>query len=59
MALVLETLGSDETLDARSLGVGLGTLSLGLDLTANDELADLDHNYISIGVRLRLNPPQP
>ena len=45
MALVLETLGSDETLDARSLGVGLGTLSLGLDLTANDVLADLDHNY--------------
>ena len=45
VALVLETLGSDETLDARSLGVGLGTLSLGLDLTANDELADLDHNY--------------
>lgn len=45
VALVLETLGSDKTLDARSLGVGLGTLSLGLDLTANDELADLDHNY--------------
>jgi hypothetical protein len=45
VALVLETLGGDETLDARSLGVGLGTLSLGLDLTTNDELADLDHNY--------------
>jgi len=41
VSLVLETLGSNETLDARSLGVGLGTLLLGLDLTANDELADI------------------
>jgi hypothetical protein len=56
---VLETLGGDQTLDARSLGVGLGTLLLGLDLTTDDELTDLDHNYVSIGVRLRLNPPQP
>lgn len=45
VALVLETLGGDQTLDARSLGVGLGTLSLGLDLTTDDELADLGHNY--------------
>jgi hypothetical protein len=59
VALVLETLGGDQTLDARSLGVGLGTLLLGLDLTTDDELTDLDHNYVSIGVRLRLNPPQP
>jgi len=42
MTLVLETLGSDETLDTGSLGVGLGTLLLGLDLAADDELADLD-----------------
>ena len=59
VTLVLETLRSNQTLDARSLGVGLGTLLLGLDLTADDELADLDHNHVSIGVRLRLNPPQP
>ena len=47
VALVLETLRSDETLDAWSLGVWLRVLLalLGLDLTANDELADLDHNY--------------
>ena len=42
VALVLQALGSNQTLDARSLGVGLGTLLLGLDLTADDELADLD-----------------
>jgi len=41
VALVLETLRSDETLDTRSLGVWLGTLLLGLDLTTNDELADI------------------
>lgn len=45
MTLVLETLRSDETLDARSLGVCLGgllaLLLLGLNLAANDELADL------------------
>lgn len=39
--LVLETLRGDETLDARSLGVGLRALLLGLHLTANDKLADL------------------
>lgn len=41
VTLVLETLRSNQALDARSLGVGLGTLLLGLDLTADDELADL------------------
>ena len=41
MSLVLETLGGDQTLDARGLGVGLLALALGLDLTANDVLAHL------------------
>lgn len=49
VALVLETLGGDQTLDARGLGVGLGTLLLGLDLTTDDELADLNHNHVSTG----------
>jgi hypothetical protein len=56
VTLVLETLGSDQALDARSLGVGLGTLLLGLDLTTDDELADLFHNTVSILVQLRLGP---
>jgi hypothetical protein len=42
MTLVLQTLGSNQTLNARSLGVGLGSLLLGLHLTANDKLADLE-----------------
>ena len=41
MTLALETLGCDETLDRRSLGVWLGSLLLGLDFAANNELADL------------------
>lgn len=41
VALVLETLGSDQTLDLGSLGVGLCALLLGLDLAADDELANL------------------
>ena len=41
VALVLQTLGSDQTLDARSLGVRLLALALGLDLATNDVLADL------------------
>lgn len=41
VALALETGGSDKALDARSLGVGLGTLLLGLNFTADDKLADL------------------
>ncbi len=41
MALVLETLRSDETLDAGSLGVGFLAFSLGLDFATDDELADL------------------
>ena len=45
VTLVLEALGGDQALDARGLGVGLGTLLLGLDLTTDDELADLVHNH--------------
>jgi hypothetical protein len=41
VTLVLETLWGDETLNARSLGVWFGALFLWLDLTANDELANL------------------
>ena len=44
VALVLETLGSNQTLDLGCLGVGLRALLLGLDLTADDELADLDRD---------------
>lgn len=40
-ALALQTLRSNKTLDLRSLGVGLLALTLGLDLTANDETADI------------------
>ena len=41
MTLVLETLGSDQALDLGGLGVGGLALALGLDLAANDVLADL------------------
>jgi hypothetical protein len=41
VALVLEALGSDEPLDLGSLGVRLLALTLGLDLTSDDVLADL------------------
>jgi len=41
VALVLETLGSDQTLDLGSLGVGLCALLLAGDFTADDELANL------------------
>lgn len=43
VALVLETLRSDETLDAWGLGVCLGALLalLWLNLTTDDELANL------------------
>lgn len=41
MALVLETLGSDQSLDLGRLGVRLLALTLGLDLAANDVLANL------------------
>ena len=41
VALVLETLGRDQSLDLGSLGVGLLALTLGLDLSSDDVLADL------------------
>ena len=41
VALVLQALGSDESLDLGSLGVRLLALGLGLDLTSDDVLADL------------------
>jgi hypothetical protein len=41
VALVLETLRGDQPLDLGSLGVGLLALALGLDLAADDVLADL------------------
>jgi hypothetical protein len=41
VALVLETLGSDESLDLGGLGVRLLALTLGLDFTSDDVLANL------------------
>lgn len=41
MTLVLEALGGDQALNMGSLGVRLLALALGLDLAANDVLADL------------------
>lgn len=41
VTLALETLGSHETLNLGSLGIGLGTLLLGDDLAANNELTDI------------------
>ena len=41
VALVLQTLGSDEALDTGSLGVWLLALALWLDFTTDNELADL------------------
>lgn len=45
MTLVLETLGSDETLDTGSLGVGFLAFGLGLDFAADDEFADLHTQF--------------
>ncbi len=41
VALVLEALGGNQSLDLGGLGVGLLALTLRLDLAANDVLADL------------------
>jgi hypothetical protein len=41
VALVLEALGSNQTLDLGSLGVWLLALTLWLDFTTDDKLADL------------------
>jgi len=42
VALVLQTLGSNQTLDLRGLGVRLLALTLWLNLTTDNELADLN-----------------
>lgn len=54
MALVLETLGRNQALDLGSLGVRLLALALGLDLTANDKLADLNGEFPLAGNSLTL-----
>ena len=41
MALVLETLRGDKTLDAGGLCIGLFAFGFGLNFTADDEFADL------------------
>jgi hypothetical protein len=43
VTLVLEALGGNEALDLGGLGVWLRALLLGLNLTANNELADLNN----------------
>lgn len=43
VTLVLETLGGDQALDLGGLGVWLLALTLGLDFTTDDELADLEN----------------
>ena len=50
VTLVLETLGSNETLNLGGLGVWLLALTLWLNLTADNELADLEiteQNFVS------------
>ena len=47
MTLVLQALWGDQTLNARGLGVWLRALLLGLNLTTDDELADLQHMSLS------------
>jgi hypothetical protein len=39
MSLVLQSLGSDESLDLGGFGVWLGAFFLGCDFSTNDELA--------------------
>jgi hypothetical protein len=60
VALVLETLRSNQTLDLGGLGVWLGALLLGGNLTADDELADLETRLSALHplfcTKLRLNP---
>jgi len=46
--LVLETLGGDQTLDPRRLGVWLRALLLGLNLTTDDKLANLQTDRTSL-----------
>ncbi len=53
MALVLQTLRGDETLDARCLGVWLLALALWLDFTADHVLANLNFGRTSVSIWLR------
>ena len=48
VALVLEALRGDQPLDLGSLGVGLLSLTLGLDLATDDVFADLFRGNPSI-----------
>ena len=64
VALVLQALGGDQALDLGGLGVRLLALTLGLDLAADDVLADLFDcpGVISLAKNLsciiiRLSPP--
>lgn len=52
VTLVLKTLGSNQTLDLGGLGVWLLALTLWLNLTANDELADLKFGRTSLAIKL-------
>lgn len=56
MALVLETLRSNQTLDLGGLGVGLCALLLRLDFTADDELADLNLHSICKDILTQTQP---
>ncbi len=47
VALVLEALRSNQTLNLGGLCVGFGALLLGLNLTANDEFPDLSSVTVS------------
>lgn len=47
MTLVLEALGSNQTLDLGSLGVWGLALTLGLNLAADDVLADLNSHIVN------------
>lgn len=53
VTLVLETLGSDESLDLGGLSVGL-LVALGLDLAADDELADLKISSVPNSSKLQI-----
>lgn len=62
VTLVLQALRSDQTLDARSLGIRLLALALWLDLATNYVLADLfavGNSSISFEFLLRLYPNCP
>ena len=50
VTLVLKTLWGDQTLDLRSLGVWLLALTLWLNLTTNDELANLNHRKKTVSI---------